>query len=85
MHGHVTRSARGRKKAGEEGAAGAAHVLCTVLRSRGRTLGALTFVRGPSRAPFERADAVYAEEVAARVAADLDLAAGPPGPDRATP
>ncbi|MCX5198637.1 PAS domain-containing protein [Streptomyces sp. NBC_00249] len=56
---------------------GAAHALCTVLRSRGRTLGALTFVRGPSRPPFERADALYAEEVAARVAADLDLATRP--------
>ncbi|MBT2408412.1 MULTISPECIES: PAS domain-containing protein [unclassified Streptomyces] len=55
---------------------GAAHALCTVLRSRGRTLGALTFLRGPSRAAFERADALYAEEVAARVAADLDLAGG---------
>lgn len=53
----------------------AVHLLCTVLRSRGRTLGALTFVRGPSRAAFERPDAEYAEEVAARVAADLDLAA----------
>ncbi|MET9320272.1 PAS domain-containing protein [Streptomyces sp. NPDC003038] len=58
---------------------GAVHGLCTVLRSRGRTLGALTFLRGPSRPAFERADAVYAEEVAARVAADLDLAAGAPG------
>lgn len=58
---------------------GAAHVLCTVLRSRGRTLGVLTFLRGPSRAAFERPDAAYAEEVAARVAADLDLAAGPGG------
>ncbi|MFE1415378.1 PAS domain-containing protein [Streptomyces sp. NPDC058746] len=53
---------------------GAAHGLCTVLRSRGRTLGVLTFLRGPSRPAFERADASYAEEVAARVAADLDLA-----------
>lgn len=54
-----------------------------MLRSRGRTLGALTFLRGPSRVAFERADAAYAEEVAARVAADLDLAAGrdDPGPD----
>ncbi|THA46986.1 PAS domain-containing protein [Streptomyces sp. A1136] len=52
----------------------AAHALCTVLRSRGRTLGALTFLRGPSRPAFERADALYAEEVASRVAADLDLA-----------
>ncbi|MCX4629246.1 PAS domain-containing protein [Streptomyces sp. NBC_01443] len=59
----------------------AAHVLCTVLRSRGRTLGALTFVRGASRAAFEQADAAYAEEVAARVAADLDLAAWPRTPD----
>ncbi|KIF00408.1 hypothetical protein PL81_41395, partial [Streptomyces sp. RSD-27] len=54
--------------------AGAAHALCTVLRSRGRTLGILTFVRGPSRPAFDRADAAYAEEVGARVAADLDLA-----------
>ncbi len=54
---------------------GAAHVLCTVLRSRGRTLGAVTFVRGPSRAAFEGPDAAYAEEVAGRIAADLDLAA----------
>ncbi|MER6780039.1 MULTISPECIES: PAS domain-containing protein [unclassified Streptomyces] len=58
----------------------AAHVLCTVLRSRGRTVGALTFVRAASRAPFEQADAAYAEEVAARVAADLDLASRPRPP-----
>ncbi|GAA3258031.1 PAS domain-containing protein [Streptomyces lavendulae] len=55
--------------------AGAAHALCTVLRSRGRTLGTLTFLRGSSRSAFDRTDALYAEEVAARVAADLDLAA----------
>ncbi|OKK16871.1 diguanylate cyclase [Streptomyces sp. CB00455] len=61
---------------------GAAHALCTVLRSRGRTLGVLTFVRGPSRPAFERADAAYAEEVAARIAADLDLAAATAGPGR---
>lgn len=63
---------------------GAAHALCVVLRSRGRSLGTLTFLRGASRAAFERADAAYAEEVAARVAADLDLAAGWAG-DRAAP
>ncbi|MEV0415766.1 PAS domain-containing protein [Streptomyces sp. NPDC050448] len=63
----------------------AAHVLCTVLRSRGRTLGVLTFVRGPSRAAFEQADAAYAEEVAARVAADLDLAAWPRPHDEGAP
>ncbi|MFJ3926212.1 PAS domain-containing protein [Streptomyces sp. NPDC090022] len=54
---------------------GAVHALCTVLRSRGRTLGVLTFVRGPSRPAFDRADAAYAEEVASRVAEDVDLAA----------
>lgn len=53
---------------------GVVHGLCTVLRSRGRTLGVLTFLRSATRPAFERPDAVYAEEVAARVAADLDLA-----------
>ncbi|MGW8729073.1 PAS domain-containing protein [Streptomyces sp. NPDC055808] len=52
----------------------AAHALCAVLRSRGRTLGVLTFLRGPSRPAFERPDAVYAESVAVRVAGVLDLA-----------
>ncbi|MFE9922424.1 PAS domain-containing protein [Streptomyces sp. NPDC005774] len=51
----------------------AAHALCTVLRSRGRTLGAVTFLRGPGRNAFERPDAMYAEEVAHRIAAALDL------------
>lgn len=50
------------------------HALCAVLRSRGRTLGVVTFLRGASRTQFERADAVYAESVSARVAASLDLA-----------
>ncbi|MCP3821884.1 PAS domain-containing protein [Streptomyces sp. A3M-1-3] len=53
---------------------GTVHALCTVLRSRGRTLGVVTFLRGSSRPAFERPDAVYAEDVAARVAAALDLA-----------
>jgi GAF domain-containing protein len=52
----------------------AAHALCTVLRSRGRTLGVLTFLRSGNRPAFERPDAVYAESVAARVAAAVDLA-----------
>ncbi|MFF9849634.1 PAS domain-containing protein [Streptomyces litmocidini] len=51
----------------------AAHALCVVLRSRGRTLGVLTFLRAACRAPFEREDAVYAEAVASRVATSLDL------------
>ncbi|WP_030814391.1 PAS domain-containing protein [Streptomyces sp. NRRL S-337] len=53
---------------------GTVHGLCVVLRSRGRTLGVLTFLRSPARRPFDRADAEYAEEVAARIAAALDLA-----------
>ncbi|MGA5322569.1 PAS domain-containing protein [Streptomyces seoulensis] len=50
-----------------------AHALCTPLRSRGRTLGVLTFLRGTSRDGFDRTDTTYAEEVAARIAAALDL------------
>ncbi|MCX4906491.1 PAS domain-containing protein [Streptomyces sp. NBC_00878] len=49
------------------------HALCAVLRSRGRTLGVVTFLRGASRTQFERADAAYAEDVAVRIAAALDL------------
>ncbi|MEU3896252.1 PAS domain-containing protein [Streptomyces sp. NPDC045251] len=50
------------------------HGLCAVLRSRGRTLGVVTFLRGSGRSVFERSDAVYAEDVAVRIAAALDLA-----------
>ncbi|OON72263.1 PAS domain-containing protein [Streptomyces tsukubensis] len=53
---------------------GTAHALCSVLRSRGRTLGVVTFLRGAGRHAFERTDAMYAESVAVRVAAALDLA-----------
>ncbi|MFE2028030.1 PAS domain-containing protein [Streptomyces hygroscopicus] len=53
---------------------GAVHGLCAVLRSRGRTLGVVTFLRTSSRRPFDRTDAAYAEDVAARVAASVDLA-----------
>lgn len=54
--------------------ADAVHALCAALRSRGRTLGVVTFLRGAGRSRFERVDAVYAEDVAVRVAAALDLA-----------
>ncbi|GGW59162.1 PAS domain-containing protein [Streptomyces xantholiticus] len=54
--------------------ADAAHALCTALRSRGRTVGVLTFLRGAARPAFERPDAVYAESVAVLAAAALDLA-----------
>ncbi|MEU0674900.1 PAS domain-containing protein [Streptomyces sp. NPDC006172] len=50
------------------------HALCAVLRSRGRTLGVVTFLRSAGRSPFERSDATYAEDVAVRMAASLDLA-----------
>ncbi|MEU9202032.1 PAS domain-containing protein [Streptomyces sp. NPDC048332] len=53
--------------------ADAVHALCVVLRSRGRTLGVVTFLRSSHRAAFERPDAVYAESVADRVAASVDL------------
>lgn len=68
----------------------AVHALCLPLRSRGRTVGAVTFLRSGSRTAFERPDAVYAEAVAVRVAASLDLAGATgagtgtgtaPGPD----
>jgi PAS domain-containing protein len=54
--------------------AGTVHALCAPLRSRGRTVGVLTFLRGSSRHRFDRADTAYAEDVAARVAVTLDLA-----------
>ncbi|MFJ8107388.1 PAS domain-containing protein [Streptomyces sp. NPDC096132] len=50
------------------------HALCAVLRSRGRTLGVVTFLRGAGRSSFERSDATYAEDVAVRMASALDLA-----------
>ncbi|WEV29865.1 PAS domain-containing protein [Streptomyces sp. 71268] len=53
---------------------GTVHGLCAVLRSRGRTLGVASFLRGASRRAFDRADAAYAEDVAVRVAAAIDLA-----------
>ncbi|NGN69709.1 PAS domain-containing protein [Streptomyces sp. A7024] len=53
---------------------GSVHALCAVLRSRGRTLGVVTFLRRSSRKAFTRADAEYAEDVAVRVASALDLA-----------
>ncbi|MEU6666473.1 PAS domain-containing protein [Streptomyces sp. NPDC046727] len=52
----------------------AVHALCAVLRSRGRTLGVVTFLRDAGRSRFERSDTAYAEDVAVRIAAALDLA-----------
>ncbi|MFR9797950.1 PAS domain-containing protein [Streptomyces sp. MS06] len=63
------------------------HALCSVLRSRGRTLGVVTFLRGRGRSGFERSDTAYAEDVAARIATALDLAdlAGSAGPESGGP
>ncbi|MEU7025175.1 PAS domain-containing protein [Streptomyces sp. NPDC046275] len=61
--------------------ADAAHALCVPLRSRARTLGVATFLRCSSRPAFEREDTEYAETVAARVAAALDLTDSPPTGD----
>ncbi|MFF2654000.1 PAS domain-containing protein [Streptomyces sp. NPDC058045] len=51
------------------------HALCAVLRSRGRTLGVVTFLRAASRASFERHDVPYAESVALHLGVALDLGA----------
>lgn len=51
------------------------HSLCAVLRSRGRTLGVVTFLRNAGRTPFERTDALYAEDIAVHIASALDLEA----------
>ncbi|MEU6391811.1 PAS domain-containing protein [Streptomyces sp. NPDC046939] len=63
---------------------GSVYALCSALRSRGRTLGVVTFLRGVSRSAFERGDAMYAESVAVRIAGAVDLALlaaeEPPGP-----
>lgn len=56
---------------------GTAHGLCTVLRSRGRTLGVVTFLRDAGHRPFDRTDAVYAEQIAGHVASAADLAGAP--------
>ncbi|MEZ0093925.1 PAS domain-containing protein [Streptacidiphilus sp. EB129] len=54
--------------------AGTVHGLCTALRSRGRTVGVISFLRGSGRQRFDRADIAYAEDIAARVASAVDLA-----------
>ncbi|MEV6806184.1 PAS domain-containing protein [Streptomyces sp. NPDC051132] len=54
--------------------ADAVYALCAVLRSRGRTLGVVTFLRAAGRSRFERSDTAYAEDVAVRIATALDLA-----------
>ncbi|MEU0136372.1 PAS domain-containing protein [Streptomyces sp. NPDC006296] len=60
---------------------GAVHALCAVLRSRGRTLGVVTFLRAANRSAFAPPDVMYAESVAARVATAVDLARLTAGPD----
>ncbi|MFC9911516.1 PAS domain-containing protein [Streptomyces sp. NPDC127197] len=62
--------------------ADAVHALCAVLRSRARTLGVVTFLRGSGRSAFERSDTAYAEDVAVRIATALDLAGLLPPDDR---
>ncbi|MET7640429.1 PAS domain-containing protein [Streptomyces sp. NPDC005438] len=52
---------------------GTQHAVSAVLRSRGRTLGVVTFLRGASRQGFDRLDAGYAEEIAGRLGLAVDL------------
>ncbi|MFI6285936.1 PAS domain-containing protein [Streptomyces sp. NPDC051018] len=54
---------------------GMVHALCTPLRSRGRTLGVATFLRGPTRPAFDRPDTLHAENMSLLTATALDLAA----------
>jgi PAS domain S-box-containing protein len=56
------------------------HALCAVLRSRGRTLGVVTFLRAANRSAFAQPDVMYAESVAVRVASAVDLARLTAGP-----
>jgi PAS domain S-box-containing protein len=77
--GSVRASAPGGGNGGDWAAAlrwpeGTVYGLCVVLRSRGRTMGVLTFLRGAGRRQFDRSDAAFAEDVAVRVAAALELA-----------
>ena len=70
--GRARAPARSEAASGRRSASGrrdAVHALCAVLRSRGRTLGVVTFLRGagPAR-PSSGPDAAYAEDVAVRVA-----------------
>ncbi|WP_327269251.1 PAS domain-containing protein [Streptomyces sp. NBC_01218] len=51
-----------------------AHALCVALRSRGRSIGVVTFLRTADRPAFEREDAAHAESAAVRVASAVDLA-----------
>ncbi|MCZ7414834.1 PAS domain-containing protein [Streptomyces sp. WMMC897] len=78
-HGGPVRAGAGGSTSPEWAAArswpeGTAYGLCAALRSRGRTLGVVTFLRGPVRRNFDRADTVYAQDVAVRIAAAVDLA-----------
>ncbi|MEE1929571.1 PAS domain-containing protein [Streptomyces sp. TRM 70351] len=78
-HGGPVRTGAGGSASPEWAAArlwpeGTAYGLSTVLRSRGRTLGVATFLRGPARRAFDRADTGYAQDIAVRVAAAVDLA-----------
>ena len=70
---HGGASGRGRGRWARQWPADAVHALCAVLRSRGRTLGVVTFLRGAARSAFERTDAMYAEDVAVRVASAVGL------------
>ncbi|WP_431781096.1 PAS domain-containing protein [Streptomyces chumphonensis] len=78
-HGGPVRAGAGGSTSPEWAAArswpeGTAYGLCAALRSRGRTLGVVTFLRGPARRNFDRADTVYAQDIAVRIAASVDLA-----------
>jgi signal transduction histidine kinase len=58
----------------EDGGSAGGSFLVVPLRARQRTLGALSFVRGPHSAPFCEADRSLAEDLGARVGLAIDHA-----------
>lgn len=48
--------------------------MCVPIAARGRTLGAITFVRGKTPRPFDAADLALAEDLAHRAAMAIDTA-----------
>lgn len=53
---------------------GACSYMCVPFLCRGRTLGAITFLRGDRTPPFERDDLALAEDLAHRAALAIDTA-----------
>ncbi|MFK4221942.1 SpoIIE family protein phosphatase [Streptomyces sp. NPDC019890] len=62
------------RAAGENHGLGQCSLMLVRADARGHALGVATFVRGPSRGPFEQDDLLLAEDVVARTAVGIDNA-----------